>query len=327
MTATMERAPVVMVTADGESREAEMWGQGSWTCAFCQTPVFSPEDWQQHEDDNAECYARNGEDYTPEPYSYRARYFEARECANPGCITWLNAEALARIREDQRRRQERKDRDAAEKAREQAKADAEAARKARAAELHACVRPTGEQLGFAWCCTHTEPPASYGAEPVMCEASGWDRDEFTAHVKSHGAKPLTPSVKRIKLRRKPPTVALPKLEVNPFKWARWHQEHTEPGICECGHASGGHHAWHGPGDITWACESCDCRDAAIPPATTQEADRRGQYLANGPAPHSVWVIPFEPAPWETGTAAPVLLHVGGPGRYFTDAWRARNDRR
>ena len=84
-----------------------------------------------------------------------------------------------------------------------------------------------------------------------------------------------------------------------------------------------------PGEWSRAgCTECACtveRHTVKP--IESSADRRGQYLGNGPAPHSVWVIPFDPAPWETGTAVPVLLHAGGPGRYFTDAWRARNDRR
>jgi hypothetical protein len=225
----------------------------------------------------------------------------------------------AQYRGRQAERQQREDQ-------EQARKDAELAKRERAAQIAAdrlaCrsgLRADAVQLGFAWACFRAE-------DAPQC-ASGYDQGEYEAHMRGHGAKALTPAFKRVRLRKRAPVAALPKLEVNVFKWAHWHQKHTEPGVCECGHASGEHHAWHGPGDITWACGECDCRDAAIPPSTTQEADRRGQYLANGPAPHSVWVIPFEAAPWEDGTAAPVLLYAGSAGRYFTDAYSAKYDRK
>jgi hypothetical protein len=52
---------------------------------------------------------------------------------------------------------------------------------------------------------------------------------------------------------------------------------------------------------------------------TLAADRRGQFLSEGPHPHSLWVIPFEVAPWESGThAAPVCLFVVEAGRYTLD---------
>lgn len=329
---TVTITPVVMTTADGESRPAKMWGQDSWSCAFCDSPVFGPADWEQHEDDNASHYAKRGETYTAEPYAYRAKYWEARECANPGCITWLNGEALARVREDQARRAERERIEQDRKDAEQAKRDAEAARVARAGELHDAVRFTGEQLGFAWCCTHTERPASYGAEPVMCEASGWDRGEFTAHMRGHGARPWTASVKPIRLRKTPPKAKLPALEVNPFKWAHWAQEHTPEATCQgCGHTLNQHRFANNTisGNV-YDCRECACEHRYHGDFTQHEtlkADRRGQYLGNGPQPHSVWVIPFEPAPWEDGHAEPVLLHVGKAGRYFTDSWSAKRDRR
>jgi hypothetical protein len=326
---------VVMVAADGETRAAEMWPDGSYACGFCQTPVFSPGGWDAHEDGNAECYARTGETYTREPYAdYHRRHFEARECPNPMCVANLGPEALERVREGQRRVQERKERDAAEKAREQAKADAAAARVARAAEIHAPVGEMGRQLGFAWACTHTEKPESYGADPVMCEASGWDRGEYDAHMRGHGAKAPATGVKPFRLRKRPPAASLPKLPCSPFKFITWTEDHTGPAMCkQCQHTSTEHDSAYGTGDVIYACERCDCRaqDGIYGSPFTrpgeQAAERRGQYWANGPDAHSVWVIPFDLAPWETGRPAPVLLYAGSAGKFHQHAYSAKYDRR
>jgi hypothetical protein len=339
VTAVIDAPPgVVMVTADGETRAAETWPDGSYACGFCQTPVFSPAGWDAHEDGNAECYARNGETYTREPYSdYHRRHFEASECPNPMCVANLGAEALQRVRLDQRRDQERKDRDAAEKAREQAKIDAAAAREARAAEIHSAIGDMGRQLGFAWACTHTEKPQAYGAEPVMCEASGWDRGEYVAHLRDgHGAK-IGPGyfkmARPFRLRKRPPAASLPKLEVSPFKFISWTETHTEPSMCkQCEHTSGDHLVRHSTEGVTFPCEQCDCvvpltDKREFPEGAKQTAERRGQYWANGPAAHSVWVVPFELAPWETGQPALVLLYVGQPGKFHTHAYSAKYDRR
>jgi hypothetical protein len=333
VTAVIEApAGVVMVTADGETRAADMWGRDSFTCTFCRSSVYGPVDWEQHERDNEAIYARDGDAYTWQPYSH-ARYWEARECANPGCVTWLTAEALERVREGERRTQEREDQRAAEKAREQAKTDAAAAREARAAEIHSAIGDMGRQLGFAWACTHTEKPQAYGAEPVMCEASGWDRGEYDAHVRGHGAKAPATGVKPFRLRKRPPAASLPKLEVSPFKFITWTEDHTEPGLCECGHTSSDHHYWHTNSldaqrrGGAWKCGECDCIPAEPVKAVSQTAERRGQYWANGPAAHSVWVVPFELAPWESGQPAPVLLYAGRPGRFHQHAYSAKYDRR
>jgi hypothetical protein len=314
---------VVMVTADGETRAADMWGQDSFTCKFCASPVYGPVDWDQHERDNEAIYAKDGEAYTWQPYG-QARHWEARECANPGCLSWLTAEALQRVREDERRAQERKDRDAAEKAREQAKIDAAEARKARAAEIHAPIGEMGRQLGFAWACTHTEKAEAYGAEPVMCEASGWDRPECEAHMRGHGAKVPATRVKPVRLRKRPPAASLPKLPCSPFKFITWTERHNEPARCrECGRAQ---HVYH-----TDECASSrSVYGASYTGHVDETAERRGQYWANGPAApaaHSVWVIPFDPAPWETGRPAPVLLYAGSPGKFHTDACSAKYGRR
>lgn len=184
------------------------------------------------------------------------------------------------------------------------------------------MRLSAVQLGFAWQCAKDE-----------CSAGGNDRAEYAGHMKGHGFKPPRP-VKRIKLRTGAPAASLPKLEVPPFKWLRWTQEHVTPGTCECGHTTGAHHARHGTasdGEPTTmgACESCPCRVEfwSLPAGTTQSAERRGQFWSAGPHPHSIWVLPFDAAPWEDGNAAPVLVYPGKPGRAFTDAYSARYDRR
>jgi hypothetical protein len=167
------------------------------------------------------------------------------------------------------------------KAREQAKADAAAARDTRAAEIHAPIGDMGRQLGFAWACTHTEPAEAYGAEPVMCEASGWDKPEYDAHMRGHGAKSIT-GVKLPRLRKRPPAASLPKLEVSPFKFITWAEDHTEPGICECGHTSSDHHYWHTSSldaqrhGGAWKCGECDCIPAGPVKTVSQTAERRGQ---------------------------------------------------
>lgn len=291
------RPAVVMVTADGEAREAKTWPDGSWSCNFCDTPVISPDGHEERERSNAAIYAKTGEEYTRQPYAdYMRRQWEARTCPNPACVANLGSEALARVREDQRRKQEREARDAAEKAREQAKKDAAEARKTRAAEIHSAVADMGRQLGFAWCCTHTEPAASSYSEPDMCEASGWDRGEYDAHMRGHGAKVSHGAVKPMRLRRKPPAASLPKLPCSPFKFITWEQSIT-------------------------------VHDEMGRPDHTETATRRGQFWAVGPDAHSVWVLPYELAPWESGHAAPVLLYVGAPGRFHASAYSAKYDRR
>ena len=57
-----------------------------------------------------------------------------------------------------------------------------------------------------------------------------------------------------------------------------------------------------------------------------ETERRGQFWSEGPDPHSVWVIPFDAAPWET-TPKAVILYVIGDGRVTTDWQEAKRERR
>jgi hypothetical protein len=235
---------------------------------------------------------------------------------------------LGETREGQRREDERKDRVAARQSEHDAAVARIAARVAKRDEIHASVRPMALQLGFAWCCTHEDDVPSYLDDVPMCEASGWDRGEYDAHMRGHGAKAPT-GVKLPRLRKRPPAASLPKLACSPFKFITWTETHTEPGICECGHTSPDHASWHGNDGITVKCEHCDCRPGiyGLPPATTQTAERRGQYWANGPDAHSVWVIPFELAPWENGRPAPVLLYAGSAGKFHQHAYSAKYDRR
>lgn len=296
-------APVTVTTLDGESREAQTCPDGSWSCPFCSGANF------------------------PLGHEHHREYGWAGPCMNPGCVVGGNmTEAgTASYRESERRRQERADRDAQWKREHeerelmaQLEREAAEAKRQRATEQRKVTREMGEQLGFAWHCFAGE-----------CEHNGTDRAEWVAHQRGHGVKAPAPAFKPVRLRKRAPAATLPKLEVNPFKWARWTQHHTEPGICECGHASTEHATWHGNDGITVKCGECSCVPGpyGMPKPTEYSAERRGQYLANGPAPHSVWVIPFERAPWEDGTAEPVLLYVGKAGRYFADAWRAKSDRR
>jgi len=175
-------------------------------------------------------------------------------------------------------------------------------------------RPAATET-FAWSCWRHED-----------KTEGTDRDEYAAHMKTHGLKaPAAP--KRIKLRKQGPAYRPAPLEVQPFKWARWTETHSLPKWCVCGHASDAHNYWHGNDGGEWKCSACDCNAGSG--NDTRTAERRGQFWCNGSAPHSVWVIPFEPLPWEATTrpGAPVLLYVGKPGRFFTDAYSAKYDRR
>jgi hypothetical protein len=123
-------------------------------------------------------------------------------------------------------------------------------------------------------------------------------------------KPLTPSVRPIKLRKRPPAPVLRKLPVRPFKWIYWVQEHTEPGTCGgCYHSGGSHAGAWAPG-LHAGCNVTDCRCGIGYVAPVRESvQRRGQFLALGARNRHVWVIPFEAAPWEHGRAAAVELHV------------------
>jgi hypothetical protein len=128
-----ERAPgqgadeVVISLADGDARTAPVLrdeaGGGSYACPWCQSPVFSPEAWAEHERENAAACERLGEVHQPQPYpSIDAAAWQARGCANPMC--WVNLPA-GQLTDARRRREETeardRERERAERARQQYK--------------------------------------------------------------------------------------------------------------------------------------------------------------------------------------------------------------
>jgi hypothetical protein len=171
------------------------------------------------------------------------------------------------------------------------------------------------QLGFAWQC-----------QKDGHEVAGTDRGEYEAHMRGeHGAR-AAQGTKPIRLPKRPPAARLGKLEVSPFKWLSWTETRSKPGQCECGHAGDVHvSVWARDGGRQ-GCSECECSADYVKP-DEQTAERRGQFWAAGPPPHSLWVLPSGPAPWEDGQAAPVLVYAGRPGRAFTDAYSAKYDRR
>jgi hypothetical protein len=148
---------------------------------------------------------------------------------------------------------------------------------------------------FAWRCDHIEPGAALGRR--ICAEDGTDRAEYVRHVKTHGATEPRGTFERIRPRKRPPAAPRVQPLVPAFKWLTW----TERKYGE----------WQ----------------AGVGNPLIGECERRGQWWANA-SPQSVWVIPFEPAPWETGRAAPVELYLTGQaGRYTTDWSEARRMRR
>ncbi len=97
----------------------------------------------------------------------------------------------------------------------------------------------------------------------------------------------------IRLRKGVPAARLPKPSVNVFKFITWHE--TKLGEWQAG----------------------------IGNPVLGEADRRGQWWSDADQPHSVWVVPLAPAPWEPQDrpAKPVCLYSHGDGTWSTD-WSA-----
>jgi len=149
---------------------------------------------------------------------------------------------------------------------------------------------------FAWSCRKVEPA---GEIPSVCDKSSTDRAEYEAHMRAHGLKAPATAYRPIRLRKGAPAAGLPKPSVSPFKYVHWHEVKLG--------------AWQ----------------EGIGNPVIGEADRRGQYWAEADSPHSIWVVPLAPAPWEpkNGHAAPVQLYGHGDGTWSTDWSKAKSDRR
>jgi hypothetical protein len=154
----------------------------------------------------------------------------------------------------------------------------------------------GQGSLFAWRCDHIEPGGALG--PRICAETGTDREQYAAHMKAHGRAPVRgETYQRVRPQRKQRPATFAPAEVPVFKFLRW----TERKYGE----------WQ----------------AGAGNPLIGEAERHGQFLSEGPHPHSVWVIPAEPAPWEDGRAAAVTLWVIAPGRYTADWSEFKRGRR
>lgn len=97
-TATLDT--VTFTTADGETREAAMYADGSYSCPFCSGAVISPAGWDENEANNASIYSAQGEAYDVKLYPHWQREtWEARGCGNPACVSGMSAALLAETRE------------------------------------------------------------------------------------------------------------------------------------------------------------------------------------------------------------------------------------
>jgi hypothetical protein len=131
MTITAERTAAITLTlADGETREAQTYPLGDYSCPFCDGAVISPEGWEYGQRLNAECYAKTGEAYDAQPYPrHMAETWESRGCGNPACLVNMTAETLAaakaRIagREAEEARRQRQHEQAMERIRESREAE------------------------------------------------------------------------------------------------------------------------------------------------------------------------------------------------------------
>jgi hypothetical protein len=160
-----------------------------------------------------------------------------------------------------------------------------------AAERSALPRELARQgTLFGWRCDHVEPSLA-GLAPVICRASGTDHGEYEAHMKDHGARPVTGTA-RIKLGKRPPAASLPKLEVNPFRFATW----TERIYAD----------WR-PG---------------VGNELISERERRGQFWAQADGTHCYWYMPLDSADRQ-----PIRLYVRGDGTLTPDWSDAKSSRR
>ena len=143
---------------------------------------------------------------------------------------------------------------------------------------------------FGWACRKVEPAAE---TPVVCDETGTDRAAYAAHMAAHGLKATGTDYRPVRLRKTVPAAKLAKPSTNPLKFITWHE--TKLGEWQAG----------------------------IGNPIIGEADRRGQYWSEADHPHSIWVVPLEPAPWEPEDqpAKPVQLYSHGDGHWSTD-WSA-----
>ena len=115
---------------------------------------------------------------------------------------------------------------------------------------------------------------------------------------AHGRKPLATDYRRIRLGNRVPAAKLTKPAVNVLKFVTW----REVKLGE----------WQ----------------AGVGNPVAGEADRRGQYWSEADSPHSIWVVPLSPAPWEPQDrpAGPVQLYAHGDGTWSVD-WSAAKSAR
>ncbi len=160
---------VVLITADGEAREAPTFPDGSYACPFCSSAVISAESWADNEANNARIYEAQGEGYVVAAYpAYMAEAFAAGKCANPACLTGMSAEVLAGVRERiaareaeeasrQRNHELAMRRMADTRAAESALWDELAAKAETGGKCARCLRASGWRYGRAVMVAHRDP--------------------------------------------------------------------------------------------------------------------------------------------------------------------------
>ena len=122
---------------------------------------------------------------------------------------------------------------------------------------------------FAWTCRKVEP--AQGDNAAVCDSHGTDRAEYERHMSDvHGLKHGLSDYKPIRLRRRAPAASLPKPSTDVHSAITWHEVIRGE--------------WQ----------------AGVGNPILSERDRSGQYWSEGADPHSVWVVPFAPAPWRAG---------------------------
>jgi len=149
---------------------------------------------------------------------------------------------------------------------------------------------------FAWTCRKVEPAAEM---PVVCDETGTDRAAYVAHMAAHGLKATATDYRPVRLRKTAPAKLTKPSVGNVLKFITWHE--TKYGEWQAG----------------------------VGNPVLGEADRRGQYWSEADHPHSIWVVPLAPAPWEPKDrpAKAVQLYSHGDGSWSTDWSAAKSGRR